>query len=96
MNSENTAREFAGNTAQASPVDVFAAYKTWPDDIRRKLSLHDLRRMGGWVASQVIREPTQDECSRILREYQMRDGECWGMCMFKAVRAVMFPADGSK
>lgn len=34
----------------AVPVDVYAAYKTWPSDIRAKLSLHDLRRMGGWAA----------------------------------------------
>jgi hypothetical protein len=24
-------------------------YKTWPEDIRKKLSLHDLRRMNGWT-----------------------------------------------
>lgn len=28
--------------------DIYEAYKTWPDDIRKKLSLHDLRRMSGW------------------------------------------------
>jgi len=30
-------------------MDIFDAYKTWPEDIRKKLSLHDLRRMGGWT-----------------------------------------------
>ena len=30
-------------------VDIYEAYKTWPADIRAKLSLHDLRRMGGWA-----------------------------------------------
>lgn len=29
--------------------DVFAAYETWPADIKAKLSLHDLRRMNGWA-----------------------------------------------
>lgn len=29
--------------------DVYEAYKTWPEDIRKKLSLHDLRRMSGWA-----------------------------------------------
>jgi hypothetical protein len=29
--------------------DVFSAYRTWPQDIRAKLSLHDLRRMAGWA-----------------------------------------------
>ena len=27
---------------------IFEAYKTWPEDIRKKLSAHDLRRMAGW------------------------------------------------
>lgn len=91
--------EYARRTwaaAFAAKPEIYEAYKSWPKDIRKKLSLHDLRRMTGWVASQAIREPTQDECNRILREYQLREGECWGMCMFKAVRAVMFPTDGSK
>lgn len=30
-------------------MDIYEAYKTWPQDIRAKLSLHDLRRMNGWV-----------------------------------------------
>ena len=28
---------------------VIAAHKTWPTDLRKKLSLHDLRRMSGWA-----------------------------------------------
>ncbi len=28
---------------------ILAAYKTWPDDICKKLSIHDLRRMTGWT-----------------------------------------------
>ena len=39
--------------AQGEPVaakpDIYEAYKTWPADIRAKLSLHDLRRMNGWT-----------------------------------------------
>ena len=40
----------------SAPIDVYAAYKTWPDDIRRKLSMHDLRRMSGWIAPDDKRE----------------------------------------
>lgn len=28
--------------------DVFEAYKTWPEDLRARLSVNDLRRMTGW------------------------------------------------
>lgn len=28
--------------------DIYMAYETWPEDIRKKLSFHDLRRMDGW------------------------------------------------
>lgn len=28
---------------------IYEAFKTWPEDIRRKLSVHDLRRMNGWT-----------------------------------------------
>lgn len=28
---------------------IYDAYMTWPEDIRRKLSMHDLRRMDGWA-----------------------------------------------
>jgi len=38
--------------ALAAPVDdgdIYEAYKAWPEDIRQKLSLHDLRRINGWV-----------------------------------------------
>lgn len=34
--------------------DVFEAYKTWPDDIRKKLSAYDLRRMGGWAPKTAV------------------------------------------
>lgn len=34
---------------QVGEVDVFEAYKTWPDDLKAKLSVHDLRRMNGWA-----------------------------------------------
>jgi len=34
--------------AARQPVDVFVAYETWPDDLKAKLSVHDLRRMNGW------------------------------------------------
>lgn len=30
-------------------MDIFDAYKDWPSDIRAKLSMDDLRRMGGWA-----------------------------------------------
>ncbi|MEG0181990.1 MAG: hypothetical protein RR704_00840 [Stenotrophomonas sp.] len=29
--------------------DVFDAYKTWPADLKAKLSVNDLRRMNGWA-----------------------------------------------
>ena len=35
--------------AEREEGDVYEAYKTWPDDIRAKLSVHDLRRMSGWA-----------------------------------------------
>lgn len=28
--------------------DVFEAYKSWPEDLRARLSVNDLRRMSGW------------------------------------------------
>ena len=28
---------------------IVEAFNTWPEDIRRKLSVHDLRRMTGWM-----------------------------------------------
>lgn len=30
--------------------DIYSAAKSWPEDIRAKLSIHDLRRMNGWRA----------------------------------------------
>lgn len=37
-------------TQQQGGMDALVeAYRAWPDDIRRKLSVHDLRRMGGWA-----------------------------------------------
>jgi len=35
--------------AGGNVMDIYDAYKTWPEDIRKKLSFHDLRRMGGWT-----------------------------------------------
>ena len=43
--------EHDAQPAQAAQTDIFEAYKTWPADIREKLSLHDLRRMSGWGPS---------------------------------------------
>lgn len=37
----------AGDTSKMDA--IFAAYHTWPADIRQKLSVHDLRRMTGWT-----------------------------------------------
>ncbi|KRD71394.1 hypothetical protein [Lysobacter sp. Root96] len=37
------------NAARDAEDAITEAYKTWPEDIRKKLSLHDLRRMGGWA-----------------------------------------------
>lgn len=34
--------------AWVSTSDVFEAYKTWPEDLRARLSVNDLRRMSGW------------------------------------------------
>lgn len=51
--------------ATATP-DVFQAYKTWPEDVRAKLSCHDLRRMSEWTppsaphTGEVVRELTFD------------------------------------
>jgi len=40
----------AGVDDEMSRMDaVIAAHKTWPTDLRKKLSLHDLRRMSGWA-----------------------------------------------
>lgn len=61
-----------GAGAEVQQMDeLVAAYNEWPADIRKKLSLHDLRRMGGWKppakcvgaedardAAMVPREPT--------------------------------------
>lgn len=33
---------------QRATNDVFEAYKTWPEDLRARLSVNDLRRMTGW------------------------------------------------
>lgn len=38
---------YAAPPAKPAP-DIYDAYKSWPEDIRKKLSLHDLRRMSGW------------------------------------------------
>lgn len=37
--------------AQQDEGDIYSAYETWPVDIRKKLSMHDLRRMSGWRPS---------------------------------------------
>jgi len=34
---------------QVGGSDIYEAYKSWPADIRKKLSLQDLRRMSGWA-----------------------------------------------
>lgn len=34
---------------QQNLVDIYEAYETWPADIKKKLSCHDLRRMSGWA-----------------------------------------------
>lgn len=37
------------NSSDRTDMDVILeAYRSWPEDIRKKLSLHDLRRMTGW------------------------------------------------
>lgn len=46
---ELAAAQAAGKAAPER-LDIFEAYKDWPSDIREKLSMHDLRRMGGWAA----------------------------------------------
>ncbi|WP_401733535.1 hypothetical protein [Stenotrophomonas muris] len=35
--------------AVSQTADVFAAYEMWPDDLKARLSAHDLRRMNGWA-----------------------------------------------
>lgn len=29
--------------------EIYEAYMKWPEDIRKKISIHDLRRMNGWM-----------------------------------------------
>ncbi len=41
--------------------ELFAAFNTWPADIRKKLSLHDLRRMTGWAPPKHEASPAQPE-----------------------------------
>lgn len=45
---------------------LMEAFNNWPLDIRKKLSLHDLRRMTGW-APPIRRDPTDEECARISK-----------------------------
>lgn len=35
-------------------------YQTWPDDIKRKLSIHDLRRMTGWRPPHELEQEKDD------------------------------------
>ena len=49
-----TLYQAARELQQAQPADVWESYKTWPADIRAKLSCHDLRRMSGWAAKSPI------------------------------------------
>lgn len=42
-----TAASVSERARESDP--LLGAYMTWPDDIRKKLSMHDLRRMGGWA-----------------------------------------------
>lgn len=44
-----TAQPAASQPSAPEPADIYTAYATWPEDIRKKLSFHDLRRMSGWV-----------------------------------------------
>ena len=42
--------EVSGVLGEISRMDaIVEAYNAWPSDIRKKLSLHDLRRMTGWT-----------------------------------------------
>lgn len=69
-----------------------------PDDEDRQWAREWLSawraELGPTLGLAVMREPTQEECNRILRNYQMREDGCWGLCMFRAVRAVMWPKEG--
>ena len=53
---EYLADELQGPPAQAAQVDVYEAYKSWPSDIRKKISMHDLRRMGGWASKAPLKD----------------------------------------
>jgi hypothetical protein len=54
--------------APAVSVDaIYEVYKTWPEDIRKKLSLHDLRRMNGWTPPTVAMTELP-ECNHTWRE----------------------------
>lgn len=63
----------AAQGSEVSRMDaIVAAYNTWPDDLRKKLSIHDLRRMTGWTppAAQVQECHMRGRC------------ECIGACKY--------------
>ena len=54
------------STAQEGPLpEIYEQYKNWPDDIKKKLSVHDLRRMTGWRLH--CCEPSQPSVAESLR-----------------------------
>jgi hypothetical protein len=40
--------------------EIYQQYGTWPEDIKRKLSIHDLRRMTGWKLHCCTPQPVID------------------------------------
>lgn len=45
--------------------DIYEAYKGRPDDLRKKLSLHDLRRMNGWVPANAV-DPMAERSRKLI------------------------------
>jgi hypothetical protein len=49
---------------------IAAAFNTWPDDLRKKLSLHDLRRMTGWQPTARPQVQGGEALSELTREQE--------------------------
>lgn len=51
---------------------IYDAYMTWPEDIRRKLSMHDLRRMSGWAPPEPAPSAPADATPERIAMSQMK------------------------
>ena len=55
--------------------EIYDQYQTWPEDIRRKLSLHDLRRMTGWKLH--CCDPQSPSVAEVTPEMQAAGMTAW-------------------